>query len=128
MQSQIDAFLGQTHSLVDARNGEQLAKLYESDLQKLSPTVVSQYISLQSELRQSYSIGKESELLWQCKRSIPKEALGKEGLLSDPFFLFVKEYLVYLRDWVADDGQGRQQQANQLAKYPDHCFPLLTLN
>ena len=127
MESQVDMFLGTVYRLVEAKDGKQLAQLFDCDLQNLSAAVVAQYTLLQDELRQRFPPGRDSDLVWHCKKRIPKEALGAHGTLSDAFFLFTSTYLGYVRDWVNDNAQARKELAKELAKYRDSYIPFLTL-
>ena len=89
----IDQFLGGIFRILQERNGAKL-----QDYLILEPPLPTLYLTLVSELRQSFPAGCEDNLETKCNKLLPQDEEGDIGGSWTAFVSFLVQYFVFLRD------------------------------
>ncbi|KAL9118872.1 MAG: hypothetical protein Q9187_004572 [Circinaria calcarea] len=89
----LDQFLGEISQILRDKDGAKL-----QDYLVLEPPLPPLYLTIVSELRQTFPTGNEDSLEAKCNKFLPQDEEGDQGGSWTAFISFLVQYFVFLRD------------------------------
>ena len=108
MESPIDFFMELVSDAVKNRNQNAIVELFQIRLLDLPEQTQNIYSQIQRQLQDRFQKGSEDRLSRYCKKMVSKQDTGD---IWSSFISFVKDYLVFLRDFIPTEAEEKQNLA-----------------